>query len=80
MSDRARLMGETAGARRPGQRIGQQVIPTDRIPGLASSVAAELAGTLAGLEDAVDDAAAATAGVGVGEMYRNGSVLMVRVA
>lgn len=31
------------------------------------------------LEDAVDDAAAATAGVPVGGMYRNGSVIMVRI-
>lgn len=30
--------------------------------------------------NAVDDAAAATAGVPVGGIYRNGSVLMVRVA
>ena len=35
---------------------------------------------LSGLVNAVDDAAAATAGVGVGEMYRDGSVLRVRVA
>jgi hypothetical protein len=33
----------------------------------------------AGLVDAVDDAAAATAGVPVGAFYRNGSVVMVRV-
>ena len=32
------------------------------------------------LIDAVDDAAAAVAGVAVGDTYRNGSVLMVRVA
>lgn len=31
------------------------------------------------LTNAVNDAAAASAGVAVGEMYRNGSVLMVRV-
>lgn len=36
-------------------------------------------GTLVSLTDAVDDAAAAIAGVAVGEMYRNGSVLMVRI-
>lgn len=34
---------------------------------------------LAALVDAVDDAAAALAGVAVGQMYRNGSVLMIRV-
>lgn len=32
------------------------------------------------LVNAVDDAAAATAGVPVGGLYRNGSVVMVRVA
>lgn len=32
------------------------------------------------LVNAVNDAAAAAAGVSVGGMYRNGSVLMVRVA
>lgn len=35
--------------------------------------------TLANLENAVDDAAAATAGVAVGALYRNGSVLQIRV-
>lgn len=35
---------------------------------------------LAGLGNHVDDAAAAAGGVPVGGMYRNGSVLMVRVA
>lgn len=38
------------------------------------------AGALPLLVNAVNDAAAATAGVPVGFMYRNGSVLMVRVA
>lgn len=33
----------------------------------------------AALVNAVDDAAAATAGVAVGKLYRNGSVLMIRV-
>ncbi len=32
------------------------------------------------LTDAVDDAAAATAGVAVGKLYRNGSIVMIRVA
>lgn len=35
--------------------------------------------SLASLTDAIDDAAAATAGVPVGGMYRNGSALMVRI-
>jgi len=34
----------------------------------------------ANLKNATNDAAAATAGVAVGELYRNGSVLMVRIA
>jgi len=33
-----------------------------------------------GLTDAADDAAAATAGVGVGQLYRNGSAVMIRVS
>lgn len=36
--------------------------------------------SLASLVNAVDDTAAATAGVPVGGLYRNGSVLMIRVA
>jgi hypothetical protein len=32
------------------------------------------------LTNAVDDAAAATAGVAVGKLYRNGSIVMIRVA
>jgi hypothetical protein len=32
------------------------------------------------LTDAADDAAAATAGVDVGQLYRNGSVVMIRVS
>ena len=35
---------------------------------------------LAGLPNFANDAAAATGGVRVGGMYRNGSVLMVRVS
>ena len=38
------------------------------------------AGALPLLVDAVNDAAAAAAGVPVNYMYRNGSVLMIRVA
>lgn len=34
----------------------------------------------AALTNAVNDAAAATAGVKVGELYRNGSVICVRIA
>lgn len=35
--------------------------------------------TVANLANAVDDAAAATAGVAVGELYRDGSTLKIRV-
>lgn len=35
---------------------------------------------LSSLEDAVDDAAAASAGVPVGALYRDGSIMMIRVA
>ena len=35
---------------------------------------------ISSLVNAINDAAAASAGVPVGGMYRNGSVLMVRVA
>ena len=38
------------------------------------------AGALPLLVNAANDAAAAVAGVSVNEMYRNGSVLMIRVA
>jgi hypothetical protein len=34
---------------------------------------------LSGLVNAVNDAAAAVAGVAIGEIYRNGSVLMIRI-
>lgn len=51
--------------------------------GTAATHAAEdfvAAASLATLPNAVDDAAAATAGVAVGAMYRNGSVLCVRIS
>ena len=35
---------------------------------------------MTGLTNAADDSAAATAGVAVGQVYRNGSVLRVRVS
>lgn len=48
---------------------------------LTSYVASNLSGTIkmTGLTNAVDDSAAATAGVAVGQVYRNGSVLQIRV-
>ncbi|WP_028970149.1 hypothetical protein [Sphingomonas sp. URHD0057] len=66
----ARNSGETRGFRRPGQQSGLQALPTTRVRDL-SAVA---------LTNAANDAAAAAAGVGIGETYRNGSVLMVRVS
>jgi hypothetical protein len=61
-------------------------IPVDAIdtwePGDVQAALAALGALVsigAGLVDAVDDAAAATAGVPVGAFYRNGSVVMVRV-
>lgn len=51
------------------------------VSSLTSFVGENLSGTikLSGLTNAVDDAAAATAGVAVGQVYRNGSVLQIRV-
>ena len=48
----------------------------------ATHAAADFVATasLAALSNAVDDAAAAAAGVAVGAMYRNGSVLCVRIS
>lgn len=80
MSDAARKAGETRGPTRPGQRTGNQMIPPTRIENLNTAIDARIATMLGGLHNAVDDAAAATAGVAIGAMYRNGSVLMVRVA
>src|SRR5687768_15580482 len=48
--------------------------------GGASADLSTAAGVSAALGDYANDAAAAVGGVGVGELYRNGSVLMVRVA
>jgi len=42
------------------------------LPALVTKIAATV--------NAVDDAAAAAAGVAVGQFYRNGSIVMVRVA
>jgi hypothetical protein len=68
------------------QRMGNE-IPVDPLPGLplARDVQAALAQLAAKIDpslfiDAADDAAAAALGVEVGQFYRDGSVLMVRVA
>lgn len=52
------------------------------VSALTSYVASNLSGTIkmTGLTNAADDSAAATAGVAVGQFYRNGSVLRVRVS
>lgn len=48
--------------------------------GAVDTALAEAAGVSAALDDYANDAAAALGGVSVGELYRNGSILMVRVA
>lgn len=47
--------------------------------GLDALVSALASGAAPNLTNAASDIAAAAAGVGVGSIYRNGSVLMVRV-
>lgn len=49
-------------------------------PTFTGTVTLPVAIAVGALTNAVDDAAAATASVPVGRLYRNGSVLMVRVA
>lgn len=52
----------------------------DYMAKLDALVAAMASGNLpANLVNAVNDAAAQAAGVAIGQMYRNGSILMVRV-
>lgn len=46
----------------------------------AGSVTPAMMASFASLGNYADDAAAATGGVAVGGLYRNGSVLMVRVS
>lgn len=60
-------------AGRPAQSHRDYLIKLDAL------VAALAAGNLPVLVNAVNDAAAQAAGVQVQQMYRNGSVLMVRV-
>lgn len=48
--------------------------------GIVTLTAADVGAALSSLVNAVDDAAAAASGVAVGRVYRNGSVLMIRVA
>lgn len=65
------------------QLVGNDGRPTqafrDYMTKLDLLVAALAAGNLGTLVNAADDAAAALAGVNVGQSYRNGSILMVRV-
>lgn len=49
-------------------------------PTTAAQVLANLGFTVAALGNYADDAAAAVGGVAIGGLYRNGSVLMIRVA
>lgn len=49
-------------------------------PTTAQAVKTNLGFSVAGLGDYANDAAAAGGGVAVGALYRNGSVLMIRVA
>jgi hypothetical protein len=49
------------------------------IAALDALVAALAAGNVGALKQAANDAAAARAGVGIGQMYRNGSAIQVRV-
>jgi hypothetical protein len=49
-------------------------------PTTAAAVIANLGISVAGLGDYEDDAAAASGGVAVGGLYRDGSILMIRVA
>jgi len=55
------------------QDLAQYLVKLDAL------VAALAAGNLGTLKNAANDAAAHNQGVGVGQFYRNGSVLMVRV-
>jgi hypothetical protein len=54
--------------------------PTQSFAQYVSKLDAFAVGNPALLPNAVNDAAAAAAGVGIGSLYRNGSQLMVRVA
>jgi hypothetical protein len=49
------------------------------IDALLGALASNQVGNPIQLTQAVNDAAAAAAGVGIGQMYRNGSALLVRV-
>ncbi len=51
----------------------------DYLSKLDALVAAIATGTNVALVNAANDAAAAAAGVQIGQLYRNGSVIMVRV-
>jgi hypothetical protein len=64
---------------RPNQNFRDYLSKLDAL--VAAIVAAMVAGQLPlpAFQNAANDAAAAAAGVQVGQMYRNGSVLMVRV-
>lgn len=56
------------------------IAQTRASPTFTGTVTLPSAVALGSLTDAANDAAAASAGVAVGRLYRNGSVLMVRIA
>lgn len=56
------------------------VAQTRASPTFTGTVTLPATVAIATLTDAANDAAAATAGVAVGRLYRNGSILMVRIA
>lgn len=63
-----------------GDQVRAVIDQTDRMLWVWTGSAWARWPVLAQLTNAADDAAAATAGVPVGRLYRNGSVLMIRVA
>ncbi len=69
------------GAGETGSAVFIAATPADArtAMGAAATTLANAAGVSAALGNYADDAAAATGGVAVGALYRNGSVLMVRV-
>jgi hypothetical protein len=61
---------------RPSQAFRQYMLTLDAT---VKALAANLNGAPAQLTNAANDAAAAAAGVAVGQLYRNGSVVQIRV-
>jgi len=72
------LLGASTGAAIILKPNGTDTVVTLNADGLAFASGKTI--NFGSITNAVDDAAAATAGVSVGSVYRNGSVLMVRVS